>query len=108
MASASCPYAIVPHYRSPDHPESAACDQVAARYAAAGIPHRTLRDGQALVINGADVGELGGLLPAQSRCAPLADVGQADIARYYSRGFTECDGPVAVRRRMADAGCHAE
>ena len=47
------PYAIVPHYRSPDRPESAACDQVAARYAAADVPHRTLRDGQALVIDGA-------------------------------------------------------
>jgi dipeptidase E len=47
------PYAIVPHCRSPDHPESAACDQVAARYAAADVPHRTLRDGQALVIDGA-------------------------------------------------------
>ena len=47
------PYAIVPHYRSPDHPENAACEQVAARYAAAGVPHRTLRDGQALVIDGA-------------------------------------------------------
>jgi dipeptidase E len=47
-------YSIVPHYRSPDHPESAACDTVARRYRAAGIPHRTLRDGQALVIDGND------------------------------------------------------
>lgn len=47
-------YAIVPHYRSPDHPEGAACDRVADQYRAAGIPHRTLRDGQALVINGGD------------------------------------------------------
>jgi dipeptidase E len=46
------PYAIVPHYRSPDHPENAACDQVAARYASTGVPHRTFRDGQALVIDG--------------------------------------------------------
>jgi dipeptidase E len=46
------PHAIVPHYKSPDHPESAACEAVARRYQAAGVPHVTLRDGQALVING--------------------------------------------------------
>ena len=40
-------HAVVPHYQSPDHPESAACD--------AGVPHVTLRDGQALVINGGHV-----------------------------------------------------
>ena len=45
-------YSIVPHYRSPDHPESAACDGVAAGYRAAGIAHRALRDGEALVIQG--------------------------------------------------------
>ena len=47
-------YSMVPHYRSPDHPESAACDGVAAGYRAAGIAHRTLRDGEALVIQGND------------------------------------------------------
>ena len=45
-------YSIVPHYRSPDHPESTACDGVAAGYRAAGIAHRALRDGEALVIQG--------------------------------------------------------
>ncbi len=48
-------HAVVPHYQSPDHPESAACDAVARRYQSAGIPHVTLRDGQALVINGGHV-----------------------------------------------------
>lgn len=44
-------YASVPHCKSPDHPESAACDAVAQHYQANGVPHVTLRDGQALVIN---------------------------------------------------------
>ncbi len=47
--------AFVPHYRSPGHPESAAMEAVVARYRAEGTPYRTLRDGQALVINGPDV-----------------------------------------------------
>jgi dipeptidase E len=46
--------AFVPHYQSPGHPETAAIGQVAERYRAAGIPHRTLRDGQALLINGGE------------------------------------------------------
>jgi dipeptidase E len=45
-------YAIVPHVRSPAHPESAALDLVAERYRAEGVPHRTLRDGQVLIVNG--------------------------------------------------------
>jgi dipeptidase E len=45
------PYAIVPHYRS-DHPESAAVETVAERYQATGVPHRTLRDGQVIVVHG--------------------------------------------------------
>jgi dipeptidase E len=46
--------AFVPHYQSPGNPETAAIGQVAERYRAAGIPHRTLRDGQALLINGGE------------------------------------------------------
>jgi dipeptidase E len=46
--------AFVPHYQSPGHPETAAADLVVARYQAAGIGCRPLRDGQALVINGPD------------------------------------------------------
>jgi dipeptidase E len=46
--------AFLPHYRSPGHPETAAIDLVAARYQAAGVGYRPLRDGQALLINGAD------------------------------------------------------
>ena len=45
---------FVPHYQSPGHPETAAMDLVVARYQAAGISYRPLRDGQALVINGPD------------------------------------------------------
>ncbi len=45
-------YAIVPHVDSPDHPESEACGRVADMYRAAGTPHRTLRDGDVLVIDG--------------------------------------------------------
>lgn len=44
--------ALVPHVDSPGHPESALLGEVAARYRAAGVPHRTLRDGQALVVHG--------------------------------------------------------
>ncbi|MFB9534280.1 Type 1 glutamine amidotransferase-like domain-containing protein [Nonomuraea roseola] len=47
-------YAVVPHIDSPGHPESQALGVVAATYDADGIAHRTLRDGQALVINGED------------------------------------------------------
>ena len=45
--------AFVPHYQSPGHPETAAIDLVAARYQAEGVGYRPLRDGQALLINGA-------------------------------------------------------
>jgi dipeptidase E len=46
--------AFVPHYRSPGHPETAAIDRVVARYRAGGVAHRTLRDGQALLVSGPD------------------------------------------------------
>jgi dipeptidase E len=46
--------AFVPHYRSPGHPETAAIELVVARYQAAGVAYRALRDGQVLLINGAD------------------------------------------------------
>ncbi len=47
-------YAVVPHVDSPGHPETEALSVVAANYRADGVPHRTLRDGQALVVNGED------------------------------------------------------
>ncbi|MFF5209060.1 Type 1 glutamine amidotransferase-like domain-containing protein [Streptosporangium sp. NPDC000396] len=43
-------YAIVPHYRS-EHPESEAVELVAAHYRTENVRHRTLRDGQAIVID---------------------------------------------------------
>jgi dipeptidase E len=46
--------AFLPHYQSPRHPETAAIDLVAARYRAEGVGYRPLRDGQALLISGAD------------------------------------------------------
>jgi len=45
------PFAVVVHYRS-DHPESAAVENEVALYEREGIPYRTLRDGQALVVQG--------------------------------------------------------
>lgn len=42
---------FVPHVRSPGHPETAACDAVAAAYAEAGRPHWALRDGEVLVVD---------------------------------------------------------
>lgn len=47
--------AFVPHCQSPDHPATAAFDLVAERYHAEGVPHRTLQDGQALLISGASI-----------------------------------------------------
>ena len=44
--------AFVPHYQSPGHPESDPFEQVVARYRAEGVPHRTLHDGQAMIVNG--------------------------------------------------------
>lgn len=47
-------FAFVPHVDSDGHPESELLGEVARRYADAGVPHRTLRDGQALVVDGED------------------------------------------------------
>ncbi|HEX4059681.1 MAG TPA: Type 1 glutamine amidotransferase-like domain-containing protein [Streptosporangiaceae bacterium] len=46
--------AIVPHYDS-DHPEAAAVGLLAQHYREHAIPHRTLRDGQVLIVNGETV-----------------------------------------------------
>ena len=46
--------AFVPHYQSPGHPETAAMNDVVARYRAEGVPYRALRDGQVLLVNGPD------------------------------------------------------
>ncbi len=46
---------FVPHVQSPQHPESAACDAVAAGYQARGQPHWALSDGQVLLIEGDSV-----------------------------------------------------
>ena len=43
-------YALVPHVDSPGHPETEACGRLAEHYRAVGIPHRTLRDGEAIVV----------------------------------------------------------
>ena len=48
-------YVIVPHVDSPGHPETDRCAAVAARLRAESVPHRTLRDGQAIVVDGARV-----------------------------------------------------
>jgi dipeptidase E len=44
-------YVIVPHIASPGHPETERCGALAARYRTEGVPHRTLRDGEAIVID---------------------------------------------------------
>ncbi len=44
-------YAVVPHYRSPGHPETEACERLAEHYRVAGVRYQTLRDGQAIVVN---------------------------------------------------------
>ncbi|MCV0397485.1 MAG: peptidase E [Rhizobiaceae bacterium] len=45
------PYSLVIHFRS-DHPESAKVDQQVQFYEERGLPYRTLRDGEALVVDG--------------------------------------------------------
>jgi dipeptidase E len=47
-------WAFVPHVDSPGHPESEGCGRIAARYAGAGLPARTFRDGEVLVIDGTE------------------------------------------------------
>lgn len=42
-------YSIVPHYKS-DHPESAVLDETAYFLEDRGMPHKTLRDGEALLV----------------------------------------------------------
>jgi dipeptidase E len=46
------PFALAVHFKS-DHPESKLVDREIAFYEKSGIPYRTLRDGEALVIDGA-------------------------------------------------------
>ena len=45
-------YSIVPHCQSPGHPETKLCDRLEEHYRKAGVAHRALRDGQAIVIDG--------------------------------------------------------
>ncbi len=44
-------YAVAPHYKS-DHPESADIDKCVDYFKEKQIPYKTLRDGEAIVING--------------------------------------------------------
>lgn len=46
-------YVIAPHYKS-DHPESADIDRCVDYFKENGIAHKTLRDGEVIVINGAE------------------------------------------------------
>ncbi len=48
------PFAFVPHYASPGHPETEAMDEVVRYYQERGVPYRTLRDGEVLVGDGDD------------------------------------------------------
>ncbi|ARP81217.1 hypothetical protein CAL12_10450 [Bordetella genomosp. 8] len=58
-SSGLLPYSIVVHFES-DHPESAAVNTEVEFYERHGVPHRTLRDGEALVIDGAGCDVVGG------------------------------------------------
>ncbi|MGO4428197.1 hypothetical protein AB4Z54_58130, partial [Streptomyces sp. MCAF7] len=44
------PYRIVPHWRS-EHPETEGAERAAAHLAESGLPHRCLRDGEAVNID---------------------------------------------------------
>jgi len=52
-------FAFVPHVDSPGHHETEAMNLVVEYYRAAGIPYRTLRDGEVLVVDGAATHLLG-------------------------------------------------
>ena len=43
-------YAFVPHVDSPGHPETEACGRLAEHYRAIRVEHKTLRDGEAIVV----------------------------------------------------------
>lgn len=45
-------FVVVPHVDSPDHPESERLTDLAARFHANGVLHRSLRDGEVLIIDG--------------------------------------------------------
>lgn len=47
-------FRVVPHVQSPTHVASAALDEVAEEYRRQSVPHITLRDGEAFVIEGED------------------------------------------------------
>jgi dipeptidase E len=47
------PYRVVPHWHS-DHPESAAADRAVAYLLDTGLPFRTLKDGEAIVISSSE------------------------------------------------------
>jgi dipeptidase E len=47
-------YVVVPHIDSPGHPETEILGTVVDHYRTQGVAHRTLRDGQAIVISGED------------------------------------------------------
>jgi dipeptidase E len=46
------PYAIVPHIESLEHPATGLLGAVVTRYLSEGVPHRALRDGDVLVVEG--------------------------------------------------------
>lgn len=48
-------HAFVPHVDSPGHPETEFMEGVVELYRSTGVPHVTLRDGQALLVDGAEV-----------------------------------------------------
>lgn len=45
-------YCVVPHVDSPEHPGTAACGRLAQHYRETATPHRTLRDGEVLIVDG--------------------------------------------------------
>ena len=58
---------FVPHLRSPNHPETAACDTVTATNVAASQPNWALRNGEVRLIDGEKVE----LLSASNRLPPV-------------------------------------
>lgn len=86
------PFAIAVHFKS-DHPESASVDREIAFYEESGIPYRTLRDGEAMVIHGQHEKVVGSERPARDS----ANITPEDRVATYRKQLQ--DWPYRVIRR---------
>lgn len=95
------PFRVVPHFRTPGHPETEMCERLAEYYVAHGIDHRTLRDGQAIVVDGATteivLGDGGATHRLEDRWARSASAPEASGRPTRGPGATS---PLRVERPL--------